>query len=217
MSMTEGMRTMDARTHHHGHDHREHQAGHHQGGSRRLAASATLHCLTGCAIGEILGLVLGTAIGLSAGLTMTLAIGLAFLFGYTLSTLPLVKAGLGFAAALSIVLAADTLSIAVMEIVDNAVMAVIPGAMTAGLGSPIFWLSMIVALAAAYASAYPVNRHLLARGKGHALTHAYHHGNATPTGWRAHIPTFTTSALAAAIAAFLIGGLTVAAFGGLAT
>ncbi len=160
---------------------------------------------------------MGTAIGLSTGLTIALAIGLAFLFGYTLSTLlSLLKAGLGFTAALSIVLAADTLSIAVMEVVDNAVMAVIPGAMNAGLDSPIFWLSMIVALAVAYASAYPVNRYLLARGKGHALTHGYHHGKATATGWRARIPTFTTGALAAAIAAFMIGGLTVAAFGGLA-
>jgi hypothetical protein len=141
-----------------------------------MAASATLHCLTGCAIGEIAGLIIGTAIGLSNVATIALAIGLAFLFGYTLSTLPLVKAGLGFIGALSVVLAADTLSIATMELADNAVMAAIPGAMEAGLSNPVFWLGMMVALTAAFIAAYPVNRYLLSRGKGHALTHHYHHG-----------------------------------------
>ena len=146
-------------------------------GLNRMAASATLHCLTGCAIGEILGLMIGTAIGLSAIATIGLAVGLAFLFGYALSTLPLLNAGLSFFGALSVVFAADTLSIAVMEIVDNSVMAIIPGAMEAGLTNPIFWLSMMLALSVAYVAAFPVNRFLLRRGKGHALTHAYHEGH----------------------------------------
>jgi hypothetical protein len=142
-----------------------------------MAANATLHCLTGCAIGEILGLMIGTAAGLSNAATVPLAIGLAFLFGYALSTLPLVQAGLGFFAALSVVFAADTLSIAVMEVVDNLVMMLIPGAMEAGLVNPVFWLGMMLALSAAFVAAYPVNRHLIRRGKGHALTHQYHQGD----------------------------------------
>lgn len=141
-----------------------------------MAASATLHCLTGCAIGEILGLMIGTAVGLSSGATIALAVGLAFLFGYALSTVPLIKAGLGFGAALSVVFAADTLSIAVMEIVDNAVMALIPGAMDSGLVNPIFWIGMMIALTAAFIAAFPVNRYLIDKGKGHALTHQFHHG-----------------------------------------
>ncbi len=141
-----------------------------------MAASATLHCLTGCAIGEILGLMIGTAMGLSTGVTIALAVGLAFLFGYALSTVPLIKAGLGFGAALSVVFAADTLSIAVMELVDNLVMALIPGAMDAGLVNPIFWIGMMIALAVAFHAAFPVNRYLIDKGKGHALTHQYHHG-----------------------------------------
>lgn len=142
-----------------------------------MAASATLHCLTGCAIGEILGLMIGAALGWGTTPTIALAVALAFLFGYALSTLPLLSAGLGFFAALSVVFVADTLSIATMEIVDNLVMALIPGAMHAGLASPLFWSSMILALLAAYAVAYPVNRRLLTRGKGHALTMAYHQGS----------------------------------------
>lgn len=140
-----------------------------------MAASATLHCLTGCAIGEIAGLMIGSALGLGVGATIALAVALAFLFGYLLSTLPLLKAGLGFFAAFSVVFAADTLSIATMEVVDNLVMAVIPGAMDAGLVNPIFWLSMMLALAVAFVAAFPVNRYLLARGKGHALVHKYSH------------------------------------------
>ncbi len=184
--------------------------GHTMGGINAMALSATLHCLTGCAIGEILGLVLGTAMGLSTGWTTALAVLLAFLFGYTLSTFPLVKAGLGAGAALSVVLAADTLSIATMEVVDNFVMAVIPGAMEAGLVNSIFWVSMMIALTAAFAAAYPVNRYLLHRGKGHALTHGYH--RAAPgqvTGARRFIPDLSTAALAAALVAFMLGGLTV--------
>jgi hypothetical protein len=143
----------------------------------RMAANATLHCLTGCAIGEILGLLIGTALGLSTGVTIALAVGLAFLFGYSLSTLPLIQAGLGFFAALSVVFAADTLSIATMEIVDNAVMAAIPGAMDAGLVNPVFWLGMMIALTAAFVAAFPVNRYLIGKGKGHALTHRFHEGH----------------------------------------
>ena len=186
------------------------------GGINAMAASATLHCLTGCAVGEILGLIIGTAIGLSNVATIALAIGLAFLFGYTLSTVPLVKAGLGFFGALGVVLAADTLSIATMELVDNAVMAAIPGAMEAGLSNPVFWLGMMLALTAAFVAAYPVNRYLLRRGKGHALTHHYMHG-AQPVDWRRFIPSLGSGALAAVIVAFMLGGLVVAAASGLDT
>ena len=185
-------------------------------GLNAMAASATLHCLTGCAIGEILGLMIGTAIGLSAVATIALAVGLAFLFGYALSTLPLLNAGLGFFAALSVVFAADTLSIATMEVVDNAVMALIPGAMEAGLTNPVFWLSMMLALSVAYVAAFPVNRYLLRRGKGHALMHEYHeghgehshHGDQQAKGRRLPVPSTVT--LAVALVTFMLGGLTVA-------
>lgn len=179
-------------------------------GLNKMSASATLHCLTGCAIGEILGLLIGTAIGLANGWTIALSVALAFLFGYSLSTLPLVKAGLTMWAALSVVLAADTLSIATMEIVDNAVMALIPGAMNAGLVNVVFWIGMMIALTAAFFAAYPVNRYLLQRGKGHALTHHYHHGDSQPEGKRRLIPDLSSGALAAVIASFMIGGLVVA-------
>ena len=142
-----------------------------------MAANATLHCLTGCAIGEILGLMIGTAVGLSNGVTIALAVALAFLFGFLLSTLPLVQAGLGFLAALSVVFAADTLSIATMEVTDNLVMAVLPGAMDAGLVDPRFWIGMIIALSAAFVVAFPVNRYLIDKGKGHALTMQFHEGH----------------------------------------
>jgi hypothetical protein len=156
----------------------DHNHSHHAGmGLNKMAASATLHCLTGCALGEVTGLIIGTALGWTALQTIALAVVLAFIFGFALSTLPLRKAGLGFFAALSIVFAADTLSIATMEIVDNAVMAAIPGAMSAGLVSPLFWVSMPIALAVAYLAAYPVNRYLLTKGKGHALVMKYHEGH----------------------------------------
>lgn len=142
-----------------------------------LAKSATLHCLTGCAIGEILGLIIGTAFGLSNTLTIVIAVGLAFTFGYTLSAIPLVKSGLTLGTALSLVLAADTLSIATMEVTDNTVMALIPGGMSAGLVNPIFWIGMAIALTAAFFAAYPVNLYLLKRGKGHALVHQHHEGH----------------------------------------
>ena len=198
------------------HDGGEHDMGHAMGSVNSMAASATLHCLTGCAIGEIGGLIIGTAIGLSNVGTIALAIGLAFLFGYTLSTLPLVRGGLGFFGALGVVLAADTLSIATMEVVDNAVMAAIPGALDAGLTNPVFWIAMMIALTAAGIVAYPVNRYLLGRGKGHALTHAYH-GGAEPTGWRRFVPSWGTGALVAVIVAFMMGGFVVAATSGLDT
>ena len=139
-----------------------------------MAANATLHCLTGCAIGEILGLMVGTALGLGNLATIALAIVLAFLFGYTLSTLPLLRAGLGIGAALTVVVAADTLSIATMELVDNLVVAVVPGAMAAGLATGLFWWSLAVSLAVAFVLTVPVNRWLISRGKGHAVVHELH-------------------------------------------
>jgi len=192
------------------HDHGPHGGHDHATmGTRSMAVSATLHCLTGCAIGEIAGLMIGTAIGLGTVSTIVLAVALAFVFGYTLSTLPLLKAGLGVGAALSVVLAADTLSIATMEVVDNAVMALIPGAMDAGLVNPVFWIGMMIALTVAFFAAYPVNRYLLARGKGHALTHEYHGSTAEVTGARRWIPSFPTATLVAVIVSFMLGGLVV--------
>jgi len=190
------------------HDHSSHAHHEHGGNVNTMALSATLHCLTGCAIGEIAGLIIGTALGLSNVATIALAVGLAFLFGYTLSTMPLLRAGVALGAALSVVLAADTLSILTMEIVDNAVMAIIPGAMNAGLVNWVFWVSMMLALAVAFVAAYPVNRYLLGRGKGHALTHQYH-GGGEPTGARRFVPAFSTATLVAAITAFMLGGLVV--------
>ena len=138
------------------------------------AANATLHCLTGCAIGEILGLIIGTAFGLSNFISTGLAILLAFIFGYGLSILPLYKSGLALKTALSVALAADTLSISTMEIVDNSVMLVIPGAMSAGLVNPIFWLALWLSLTVAFFAALPVNDYLIKRGRGHALAHQHH-------------------------------------------
>lgn len=179
-------------------------------GVNSMAASATLHCLTGCAIGEIAGLMIGTAAGLANGWTIAISVALAFVFGYTLSTLPLLKAGLGVGAALSVVLAADTLSIATMEVVDNLVMAIIPGAMDAGLVNVVFWVGMMIALTAAFFAAYPVNRYLLQRGKGHALLHQHHQHDAGPvTGARRFIPSLPTPTLVAVLVAFLLGGLVV--------
>lgn len=143
----------------------------------RLAASATTHCLTGCAIGEVLGLVIGTALGWGTVPTIALAVGLAFLFGYALTTIPLLRSGLALGAVVPIALAADTVSITVMEIVDNGVLLLVPGAMDAGLGSLLFWGSLAFALAVAWVVAFPVNRFMIARGRGHAVVHAHHgHG-----------------------------------------
>jgi Domain of unknown function (DUF4396) len=141
----------------------------------RTAFSATLHCLTGCAIGEVLGMVIGTALGWGNFATIALAVVLAFFFGYSLTMIPLLRSGLALATTLPLAFAADTLSITVMEIVDNAVMLVVPGAMEAGLGSFLFWGSLAFALAVAFVAAYPVNRYLIARGRGHAVVHEYHH------------------------------------------
>jgi hypothetical protein len=143
----------------------------------RLAFSATAHCLTGCAIGEVLGVVIGTALGWSDLATIALAIGLAFFFGYTLTSLPLLRAGMAIGAVIPIALASDTVSIAVMEIVDNAILLVIPGAMDAGLDEILFWAALAFALLVAGAVAFPVNRWLLARGKGHAVVHQHHHAH----------------------------------------
>ena len=140
----------------------------------RLAASATTHCLTGCAIGEVLGVVIGTALGWGNFETIVLAIVLAFLFGYSFTAVPLLRSGLALAAVLPIALAADTFSITVMEIVDNAILLVIPGAMEAGLADPLFWGSLAFALAVAWVAAFPVNRWLISKGRGHALAHAHH-------------------------------------------
>ena len=140
----------------------------------RLAFSATVHCLTGCAIGEVLGMVIGTALGWSDFQTIALAVVLAFVFGYSLTMVPLLRGGVALSTALPLALAADTISIAVMEVVDNAIMLWIPGAMEAGLTNLLFWGSLAVALLIAGAVAFPVNRWLIARGKGHAVVHAHH-------------------------------------------
>lgn len=136
-----------------------------------VAVSATLHCLTGCAIGEVAGMAIGTALGFSNLGTVALAVGLAFLFGYGLTSLPLLRAGFALGAVVPIALAADTFSIATMEVVDNVIMVAIPGAMEAGIGSVLFWGSLAFALAVAGVIALPVNRYLISRGKGHAVIH----------------------------------------------
>src|ERR687894_508841 len=143
----------------------------------RLAFSATAHCLTGCAIGEVLGMVIGTALGWGNLATIALAVVLAFFFGYSLTMLPLLRADVALASAIPLAFASDTLSITVMEIVDNLIMLVIPGAMEAGPLDLLFWGSLAVALAVAFVAAFPVNRYLISRGKGHAVVHEYHHGD----------------------------------------
>lgn len=164
----------------HTQSHRHHQvhrqtANHsgHRGDLNRIALVATLHCLTGCAIGEIAGMVIGSALGWSNGQTVVLAVTLAFLSGFAMTALPFLRRGYRVGEALRIALAADTASIAVMEVVDNALMLVIPGAMDAGLTSPVFWGSLGLSLAVAAVAAWPVNRWLIARGRGHALAHCH--------------------------------------------
>jgi hypothetical protein len=156
-------------------EHTVHQHAPTGGALTRQAISATLHCLTGCAIGEVLGVVIGTALGWGNGATIVLAIVLAFVFGYSFTITPVLRTGLGLGAALGVALAADTVSITVMEIVDNLVLLLIPGAMDAGLSSPLFWGSLLVSLAVAFVVTVPVNRALIARGRGHAVAHRYHH------------------------------------------
>jgi hypothetical protein len=152
-------------------DHEQHEMPTSGGALTRLALDATLHCLTGCAIGEVLGMLVGTALGFSNLSTVVLSVALAFVFGYGLTSLPLVRAGLVLGTVIPIALASDTLSIATMEVVDNAIVLAVPGALDAGLGDLLFWGSLAFSLAVAGAFALPVNRWLLARGKGHAAVH----------------------------------------------
>ena len=140
----------------------------------RLSFSATAHCLTGCAIGEVLGLVIGSALGWGNLATIALAVVLAFFFGYSLTMVPLLRADVALASAIPLAFASDTLSITVMEVVDNLIMLLIPGAMEAGPLDLLFWGSLAVALAVAFVAAFPVNRYLIARGRGHAVVHEYH-------------------------------------------
>jgi Domain of unknown function (DUF4396) len=139
-----------------------------------LAASATTHCLIGCAIGEVLGFVIGTALGWGNLATIVLAIALAFFFGYLLTSVPLLRSGLSLREVAPIALTADTISITIMEIVDNGVLLVYPGAMDAELGDFLFWWTLGLSLAVAWVIAFPANRWLIARGRGHAVVHAYH-------------------------------------------
>jgi hypothetical protein len=141
----------------------------------RSAISATVHCLTGCAIGEILGMVISTALGWHNAANIALSIVLAFFFGYSLAIRPVLGAGVGFRPALGVALAADTVSITTMELVDNAILLVIPGAMNAGLPDLLFWGSLVLSLAVAFVVTVPVNRWMIARGRGHAVAHQYHH------------------------------------------
>ena len=157
------------------HDHPTHaHAGHAAQSLNKLAFSATLHCLTGCAIGEVLGMVIGTALGWGNFATIVLAVLLAFLFGYALTMIPLLRSGMPVRRAVGLALAADTISITIMEIVDNAIMLAIPGAMDAGLDSLLFWGSLAFALVVAGIAAFPVNRWLITRGRGHAVVHGHH-------------------------------------------
>jgi uncharacterized protein DUF4396 len=165
------MATATRHPHHHeagGHDHELPTSGR---ALTNVSISATLHCLTGCAIGEIAGMAIGTALGLGNWPTVALSVALAFVFGYSLTSLPLLRAGFALAAVIPIALASDTFSIAVMEVVDNAVVLAVPGAMDAGLAALLFWGSLSFSLAVAFVVAVPVNRWLIARGKGHAAVH----------------------------------------------
>ncbi|GHD86484.1 DUF4396 domain-containing protein [Streptomyces naganishii] len=157
-----------AHVHHHGHEPR------HSAVSWRMASQATLHCLTGCAIGEVLGMVVGTAAGLHNAATVVVSIALAFVFGYALTMRGVLRSGLPPREALKVALAADTVSIAVMELIDNTVMVGVPGAMDAGLADAVFWVSLVLSLALAFLLTTPVNRWMIGRGKGHAVVHAYH-------------------------------------------
>jgi hypothetical protein len=143
--------------------------------SNKMALSATLHCLAGCAAGEMVGVTIGAHTGMRPHSTVILAAVLSFVSGYSFSTWPLIKARLPFLRALRLVFAADTLSIISMSIADNLLMLLIPGAMDKNLAHPVYWISRTISLTAAFIVAYPVNMHLLKRGKGHALTHGYRH------------------------------------------
>ncbi|MFD6080158.1 DUF4396 domain-containing protein [Streptomyces hydrogenans] len=179
----EAHETHETHHHHTGHeDHADHHGGHaghtgHGGGtaSWSTAAKATLHCLTGCAIGEVLGMIIGTALGWGNAPTMVLAIALAFFFGYALTLRGVLAAGLDLRSAVRVALAADTLSILVMEIVDNGVLLLVPGAMDAHLDDALFWGALAFAFAVAFLVTTPVNKWMIGRGKGHAVVHRYHH------------------------------------------
>ncbi|MFD8305615.1 DUF4396 domain-containing protein [Streptomyces sp. NPDC059690] len=158
----------------HVHHHESHGSPGHGPASWSMAAQATLHCLTGCAIGEVLGLVIGTALGWGNLPTMILAIVLAFFFGYSLTLRGVLKAGVGFRTAFRVALAADTLSIAVMELIDNGVIVLWPDAMDAGLADALFWISLAISLVIAFAVTTPVNKWMIGRGKGHAVVHGHH-------------------------------------------
>jgi hypothetical protein len=189
---TAGSATIRAAVHDHHHQHES---------PVQLAVSATLHCLTGCAIGEVLGMIIGTALGFSNLGTVALSIALAFLFGYALTSLPLLRAGLALSAVVPIALASDTLSIATMEIVDNAVILLVPGALDAGTGDILFWGSLAFSLAIAGVVAVPVNGWLIARGRGHAVVHE--------TGIHGGPDTRVVGAIA--VAAFLFGAVVLGA------
>jgi hypothetical protein len=166
---------MTSREHHDHGTHHHHDAGGLTGRAlTRNAVSATLHCLTGCAIGEVLGMVIGTALGWGNASTVLLSVALAFFFGYSLTLRPVLAAGVGFGSAVRIALAADTVSIATMEVIDNAFILAVPGAMDAGLASILFWSTLIASLAIAFVVTVPVNRWLIGRGQGHAVVHQYH-------------------------------------------
>jgi hypothetical protein len=159
------------------HHHHDYPApdGHAHHATKRMAVNATLHCLAGCAIGELTGVTIGTIGGFAPHTTVLLAAVLSFVSGYSVSTIPIVKAGVSFMQALRLVFAADTVSIFTMTVVDNILMLVIPGALNKNLANPVYWMSRVISLSAAFLAAYPVNLYLLKRGRGHALTHAYMH------------------------------------------
>ena len=160
--------------HGHSHDAPAGHAGHEQQSLNRLAASATNHCLTGCVLGEVAGMTIATALGWGDLASIALAVGLAFLFGYSLTSIPLVRARLPIAAIVPIALAADTVSIAIMEAIDNAAMLLVPGAMEAGLADLRFWAPLLGGFVIAWPFAFAVNRAMIRRGRGHAAVHAYH-------------------------------------------
>lgn len=146
----------------------------HHASLNSLAFSATLHCLTGCAIGEVVGMAIAMGFGWSNLASIAIAVGLAYVFGFSLTALPLVRAGLAAGAVVSTALAADTVSITIMEAIDNAFVAVVPGALDAGIGDPLLWGSIAAGFAIAFPFAFWANRYMIARGKGHAVVHEYH-------------------------------------------